>query len=103
MLVAEVLPAPGCPVTTSPPIQTLNPSPSLGPCKVLRLGGADVAIGYLELLQNNIGPRGATGLGQVCTLSGTRALPSQPTYDHNTIRDTLVVPTIVTKHDYIHA
>jgi len=32
--------------------------------EVLRLGGADVAIGYLELLQNNIGLRGAMALGQ---------------------------------------
>ena len=32
--------------------------------EVLRLGGAEVKIGYLELLDNNIGPKGCTGLGQ---------------------------------------
>lgn len=31
--------------------------------EVLRLGGADVAINFLELLDNNIGPKGATALG----------------------------------------
>lgn len=31
---------------------------------MLRLGGADVAISFLELLDNNIGPRGANALGQ---------------------------------------
>ena len=32
--------------------------------EVLRLGGADVKIGYLELLDNNIGPKGAMSIGQ---------------------------------------
>lgn len=32
--------------------------------EVLRLGGADIKIGYLELLDNNIGAKGAMGLGQ---------------------------------------
>ena len=30
---------------------------------MLRLGGAEVAISYLELLDNNVGPRGAHYLG----------------------------------------
>ena len=30
---------------------------------MLRLGGADVKISYLELLDNNIGPRGGIALG----------------------------------------
>jgi hypothetical protein len=30
---------------------------------VLRLGGADVAVSFLELLDNNIGPKGANALG----------------------------------------
>ncbi len=30
---------------------------------MLRLGGADVKLSYLELLDNEIGPRGALGLG----------------------------------------
>ena len=33
--------------------------------EALRLGGAEVKIAFLELLDNNIGPRGAMGLGQV--------------------------------------
>ena len=32
--------------------------------EVLRLGGADVQLTYLELLDNNIGPKGANALGQ---------------------------------------
>ena len=32
--------------------------------EILRLGGAEVAISFLELLDNNIGPRGASALGQ---------------------------------------
>lgn len=32
-------------------------------CEVLRLGGADVRISYLELLDNNIGARGGIALG----------------------------------------
>lgn len=32
--------------------------------EVLRLGGAEVKIGFLELLDNNIGPKGCMGLGQ---------------------------------------
>lgn len=31
--------------------------------EILRLGGADVALQYLELLDNNIGPRGCNALG----------------------------------------
>jgi Ran GTPase-activating protein (RanGAP) involved in mRNA processing and transport len=37
--------------------------------EVLRLGGAEVAISYLELLDNNIGARGCNALGQALSSS----------------------------------
>jgi len=42
--------------------------------EVLRLGGAEVAISYLELLDNNVGVRGARSLGQALTYGQNRSL-----------------------------
>ena len=41
---------------------------------MLRLGGAEVKIGYLELLDNNIGPRGAIALGEALTKNNNLSL-----------------------------
>jgi hypothetical protein len=43
-------------------------------CEVLRLGGADVRISYLELLDNNIGPRGGIALGSALAQGGNISL-----------------------------
>ena len=42
--------------------------------ELLRLGGAEVAISYLELLDNGIGARGARSLGQALTYGMNRSL-----------------------------
>jgi hypothetical protein len=51
--------------------------------EVLRLGGAEVAISYLELLDCNIGPKGANGMGMALS------------YGHN-------VSLLTLKLDYNH-
>lgn len=40
----------------------------------MRLGGADVAISYLELLDNNIGPRGGNALGMALSFGHNLSL-----------------------------
>jgi hypothetical protein len=47
---------------------------SLQKAEVLRLGGADVAISFLELLDNNIGSRGANALGQALSYGNNISL-----------------------------
>jgi len=42
--------------------------------EVLRLGGAEVAISYLELLDCNIGPKGANGLGMALSYGNNVSL-----------------------------
>ena len=41
---------------------------------MLRLGGADVKLTFLELLDNNIGPRGASALGMALTYGNNLSL-----------------------------
>ena len=46
--------------------------------EVLRLGGAEVQLNYLELFDDGIGPKGALALGQSLA-AGKNVTPAQPT------------------------